>query len=91
MSEDIWVVNGQPEGTPPVVGQEYEVHCSRKGTFKGKVLEVSDPFATLEVTEGKPQFMSLDYKLAYKGRVSVRASLAYFILLKPANTACSGR
>lgn len=91
MSEDIWVVAGKPKGTPPVVGELYEIRDSRKGTFNAKVLEVGDPFATVEVFEGKPKFMSLDYKLNYNGIVSVRASLAYFIPLKPANKASSGR
>lgn len=90
MSEDIWVVAGKPEDTPPVVGELYEIRDSRKGTFRAKVLEVDDPFAIVEVFEGKPNFISLDYKLNYNGVVSVRASLAYFIPLQPANKASSG-
>ena len=79
MNKDSWVVNGQAEGVPPIVGQEYEIHCSRKGTFSGKVLEINGDFATIEVTDGQPHFISIDYKLGYNGIVNVRNSLAYFI------------
>jgi len=92
MTEDIWVVAGKPKGTPPVVGELYEIRDIRKGTFNAKVLEVSDPFATVEVFEGKPKFLSLDYKLNYNGIVSVRSSLAYFISLKPSrNRSVAGK
>lgn len=81
MTEETWVIRGQPEGTAPVVGHLYEIRDSRKGTFNGKVVEVAGNTATIEVTEGEPRFASLDYRLGYNGLVKIRASLAYLIEL----------
>lgn len=84
-----WVIARQPDNAVPVVGQEYEIRDSRKGTFCGKILNVHGEFADVEVTEGSPKFRSLDFKLQYSGYVSIRAGLVYLIELEPANTACT--
>ena len=85
-----WVIARQPDNAIPVIGQEYEIRDSRKGTFKGKILSVNGEWADVEVTDGKPKFISLDYKLGYNGYVSIRAGLVYLIALEPANKASSG-
>jgi hypothetical protein len=78
MDGETWVIKGAPAGALPEVGREYEITDSRKGTFAGKVLEVNGDFAKVEVTKGKPKFMSAGYRDSYDGIVSVRASLATF-------------
>lgn len=42
-----------PDGKPPIVGQRYKVTHSRKGTFKGVVLGIDDPFFRVRIDAGK--------------------------------------
>jgi hypothetical protein len=74
-----WVIAGKPDDAVPTVGREYEIRDRRKGTFSGRILAVNGEWAEVEVTKGKPYFMSLDYKLGYNGFVSIRAGLVYLI------------
>lgn len=47
-----WRVAGRPNGEPPVVGREYTIHHSRKGTFTGRILKLWDCWADVEITRG---------------------------------------
>lgn len=85
-----WVIARQPDNAIPVIGQEYEIRDSRKGTFNGKILNVRGEFADVEVTSGVPHFAGFASKLAYDGYLSIRAGFVYLIALEPANTASSG-
>lgn len=77
-----WVIAGKSDDAIPEVGKLYEIRDNRKGTFTGKILEVNGNFATVEVVEGEPKFISLDYKLGYNGIVSIRNVLVYMIELE---------
>jgi hypothetical protein len=95
MTGENWVIKGEPAGALPEVGREYEITDSRKGTFAGKVLEVNGDFAKVDVTKGKPKFMSAGFRDSYDGIVSVRASLATFVPImnneKKFNCKCCGK
>jgi len=74
-----WVIAGKPDDSIPIVGQEYEVRHSRKGTFTGCILRILRDWAWIRVTEGEPRFASFGSRLDYDGIVSVRDSLTYLI------------
>lgn len=77
--EDKWIIAGKPDGEEPKVGTVYEIRDSRKGTFWGKIINVRDNFADVEVTKGKPEFISDAYKMSYSGYCSIRSGLCYLI------------
>jgi hypothetical protein len=74
-----WVIAGKPADAVPVVGQEYKIRDSWKGTFSGRILTVTGEWADVEVTKGKPRFISMDRRLGYNGQISIRACLVYLI------------
>lgn len=63
--EDSWQ-GCTPDGKPPIVGQEYVINHARKGKFRGKVVSVYDPFATVEVTDGVAGAM-MSYNVGHAG------------------------
>lgn len=51
MLEDTWK-GCTPDGKPPVVGKEYRIIHSRKGTFFGRVVSTDATWARVIVTSG---------------------------------------
>lgn len=78
-----WVIQGKEKDSTPIVGAEYEIRHSRKGTFCGKIISVNDPFADVEITDGIAKAI-MSYNVCEVGEiVSIRDTLSYLILLPP--------
>ena len=68
-----------PAQVTPVVGQEYEVRHSRKGTFCMKVTKVEGEWISGTVISGVAKAM-MSYNVAKVGEsVTIRDSQSYFI------------
>ncbi len=62
-----------------VVGKQYEVRCSRKGTYLGKCLSVTGECASFEIVSGVAHFISEDDR-GPGNKVDARASLCRVFL-----------
>ena len=73
-----WKIDGRPEGTEPKVFGVYKIEHSRKGIFFGRIIEVNDNFATVELLEGNPHFASRETKFdSETDLLGIRDSLSY--------------
>ena len=76
---DGWIIQGEPEGSAPTVGLEYEIRHSRKGTFRGQVLAVRDCWCELLITDGVASAV-MSYNVKQEDEiVTVRDCLSIFI------------